>query len=537
MNLYNKYRSNKFSEVVGQEHIVRIITNSIKNNKLGHAYLFSGPRGTGKTTIARLLSKSLNCMERSEKDFEPCNKCFSCKEINLGTSMDIIEIDAASNRGIDDIRALREKIGFAPSGKKFKVFIIDEVHMLTREAFNALLKTLEEPPKHAVFIMATTEINKVPDTIISRSLQFDFQLHQIININKRLHEIVKKENINIDDESLLIISHYAKGGLRDAITLLDQISSMDGKIDAKLTRKILGLGSFKSIINFWKFLAFLDFSSILELLNKLSEEGVNLLDYCDELLEFGRQMLIYKSGYKKSLANYSKEEKDEIIEVSSKIEKDKLVLIIEKLIKAHINMKLTNLINLPLEIVAFEIIGGDKKIEIKNKVSNDNKNDEKKDKFETVKKIIIQDKKEISSVRLIQKKEEKFKETKIEKTISYTKNTNLDISEIENRWKSFTRIIAASNQSIAILLKESIPSKFEDDNLVIKVQFKFYKDRLEGRKMYETLCSIIEQFYKYPIIPKFIVDESMVKKITEYNLDSKSSDGGLVSDALEVFNS
>ncbi|NMC99723.1 MAG: DNA polymerase III subunit gamma/tau, partial [Bacteroidales bacterium] len=189
MNLYNKYRSQKFDEVVGQEHIVTVLKNAIIYDKVSHAYLFSGPRGTGKTTLARLLAKSLNCQDRKKNNYEPCNVCASCKEITQGFSMDIIEIDAASNRGINEIRSLRDKIHFVSSGNKYKIFIIDEVHMLTPEAFNALLKTLEEPPKNVIFILATTELHKVPETIISRTQSFNFTLHNLDNIVLQLEKI------------------------------------------------------------------------------------------------------------------------------------------------------------------------------------------------------------------------------------------------------------------------------------------------------------------------------------------------------------
>ena len=277
MNLYTKYRSKQFSEVIGQQHVVKVLTNAILHDRVAHAYLFSGPRGTGKTTLARLLAKSLNCENRKANEFESCDKCNSCKEIVSGSSMDIIEIDAASNRGIDEIRQLREKVKFAPSGKKYKIFIIDEVHMLTREAFNALLKTLEEPPKHAIFILATTELHKVPDTIISRTQQFDFKLHAFADIVAQLTNIAKSEKIKIDKESIELISQSAQGGLRDAISLLDQVSNMGGVIDEKVTREILGLTTHESLIQFVDKFFQKDLKSTLDIINSINENGA---DFC-----------------------------------------------------------------------------------------------------------------------------------------------------------------------------------------------------------------------------------------------------------------
>src|SRR3972149_1791873 len=201
MVLYRKYRPQKFGEIVGQSHIVQTLTNALANLKFGHGYLFSGPKGSGKTTLARLLAKSLNCTGRklAKGSFEPCNRCTSCKEITAGKSLDLIEIDAASNRGIDEIRDLREKIRFAPTSSEFKVYIVDEVHMLTKEAFNALLKTLEEPPAHAIFIMATTEPGKIPATILSRIQRFDFRRATFQELEKLLGRTSKMENIKIDE--------------------------------------------------------------------------------------------------------------------------------------------------------------------------------------------------------------------------------------------------------------------------------------------------------------------------------------------------
>ena len=219
-----KWRPQKFSEVVGQEHITSTLKNAIKSNRIAHAYLFTGPRGVGKTTTARILAKSLNCT--NPIDAEPCNECEMCKEILGGQSMDIIEIDGASNRGIDEIRTLRESVKYAPTHGKYKIYIIDEVHMLTKESFNAFLKTLEEPPEHTVFIFATTDVHKVPATIISRCQRFDFRRIQLDTIKETLSGIAAAEKIEIDDKTLTIIAKKADGALRDAESFFDQVVSL-----------------------------------------------------------------------------------------------------------------------------------------------------------------------------------------------------------------------------------------------------------------------------------------------------------------------
>ena len=219
--LYRKYRPQIFAEVISQNHVKTTLANAITMDKVAHAYLFAGPRGIGKTTLARILAKALNCNEKDK--LEPCTKCSSCLEIAEGRSLDLIEIDAASNRGINEIRELREQVRVSPSKEKFKVFIIDEVHMLTNEAFNALLKTLEEPPAHAIFILATTEIHRIPETIISRCQRFDFKKIPIPETVKHLEFLVKQEGIKVEKKVIENIARFSQGYLRDAISMLGQI--------------------------------------------------------------------------------------------------------------------------------------------------------------------------------------------------------------------------------------------------------------------------------------------------------------------------
>jgi len=236
--LYRKYRPKSFEEVVGQEHITGILEQAIKQGKIAHAYLFSGPRGTGKTTVARLLAKLANCP--NQKNGAPCNKCEICLEFTSGHTLDLVEIDAASSRGIDEIRELREAVRLAPARATYKVYIIDEVHMLTKEAFNALLKTLEEPPAHAIFILATTELHKVPETIISRAQHFEFKKIRTEDIVERLSRILKKEEVKADKDALRLIALFAEGGLRDAESMLGQVLAGRSELSLEDVRLVLG---------------------------------------------------------------------------------------------------------------------------------------------------------------------------------------------------------------------------------------------------------------------------------------------------------
>lgn len=238
-SLYRKYRPATFTELIGQDHIRTSLEAAIKNKNFAHAFLFSGPRGTGKTSLARLLAKAVNCA-KSPDGINPCNKCDQCLELSNGQSVDVMEIDAASNRGIDEIRELRDKIMFAPARSAFKIYIIDEVHMLTKEAFNALLKTLEEPPKHAIFVLATTELHKVPETIISRCQRYQFHRAELETVKNLLANVAKKEKIAIDDDGLGLLAERADGSYRDGLTLLGNVSSHE-KLDGQTVRELIGL--------------------------------------------------------------------------------------------------------------------------------------------------------------------------------------------------------------------------------------------------------------------------------------------------------
>lgn len=298
--LARKYRPQTFSEIVGQEHIVTTIKNALKSGKVWHAYIFSGMRGTGKTTTARVLAKAVNCLSPTA-DFEPCNKCQNCIEITQGNCMDVIEIDAASNRGIDDIRTLRESVKYVPVNCKYKVYIIDEAHQITDAAFNALLKTLEEPPTYVMFILATTEFNSLPLTIISRCQVFHFRPLPANVIFEQLKKIVKLENKEnkITDDALKLISEAASGSVRDGLSLLDQVMSfteIHNVVDVNLVRQIFGSTPTEVIKNYVNLLIEGNPKKILEYINEIYFSGVDLLQFAKDLLEFFNSLLYAKVG-------------------------------------------------------------------------------------------------------------------------------------------------------------------------------------------------------------------------------------------------
>ncbi|MBW6514611.1 MAG: DNA polymerase III subunit gamma/tau [Candidatus Syntrophosphaera sp.] len=293
--LARKYRPQTFSEVYAQEHITEILQSAITSNRIAHAYLFTGPRGVGKTSMARIMAKNLNCVEGPT--ITPCNKCSNCLEIAAGTSSAVIEIDGASNTGVDDIRELQRELLYAPTNSKYKIYIIDEVHMLSKSAFNALLKTLEEPPDNVLFIFATTEPFKVLPTIISRCQRYDFKRIPIDSIVRRLKELMREEKIEVDNESLHIIARKADGSLRDALSLLDQvISYCQDKVTVAKVREIFGLIPTQIYCNLMKLIHSGDNPALLAELQQIFEQGTDLQELINNMMEFLRIVILRKLG-------------------------------------------------------------------------------------------------------------------------------------------------------------------------------------------------------------------------------------------------
>ncbi len=292
--LYRKYRPRSFDDVISQEHITTTLKNQIINNSAGHAYLFTGSRGTGKTTCAKILSMAVNC-DRPENG-NPCMKCDRCREILDGTATDVLEMDAASNRGLEDVRKLREEVSYTPVSCKYRVYIIDEVHMLTNEAFNALLKTLEEPPPHVKFILATTELHKVPATISSRCQRFEFHRVNVNDSAKRLMEIAEKEGFSLDEDAAVLISRLSDGGMRDALSVLDRCASNDDHVTSSVVRECAGIADNHHIYEFAEMIAARDTGGCIRLLSDLHNRSKDIALLINDLIEHYRDLMIYKSA-------------------------------------------------------------------------------------------------------------------------------------------------------------------------------------------------------------------------------------------------
>jgi len=357
--LYRKYRPQDFSEIIGQEHIVKTLTNAINSGAISHAYLFSGPRGSGKTTMARIFAKAVNCAGKSGK--KPCNNCDSCLEIMASKSMDLVEIDAASHTGVDDVRELIDGLKFAPVKSKYKIFIIDECHQLSKSASNALLKTLEEPPSHAIFLLATTEAHKMIPTIISRCQRFDFKRLHVPEIIKKLEFIAKKEGIKFEPAAISLIALNARGSFRDAESLLDKCVSFSGKdnlVTAQEIKELLGIVEVGQISKFVDFIVRHNAKEAILLLNNLVEEGVDLQEFAKTLIFYLRQSLLFKINsdlLDRETSGMTKEEiekiKAQVLELS---EKD-IQTMLELFIDAENTMKYATILQLPLELAVVDI--------------------------------------------------------------------------------------------------------------------------------------------------------------------------------------
>ncbi len=360
--LYRKYRPQKLDDVLGQETNIEILKNAAKSNRLGQAYIFYGARGTGKTTTARLIAKLLNCEKRRTDPVfaalgEPCNECRECMSIDAQNSFDVIEIDAASNRGIDEIRNLKENIRTSPASAEYKVYIIDEAHMLTGAAFNALLKTLDEPPKHAVIILATTEFEKLPPTITSRAQRFVFKKLSKVVIIEKLTAIAKIEKIKIDEPALELIAAAAEGSFRDAESLLDQISSLEKAITLADVERVTGRTGLKKVHELAEMIVVKDLKGALGYLSVLNEEGHNLVQFAKDLIHYLRRVLSLKVN--PSLEDVfgrdlTKDEIAGIKKLGATADTAALVKMIKALIRAYAEMRYSPFAVVPLEVALVE---------------------------------------------------------------------------------------------------------------------------------------------------------------------------------------
>lgn len=347
--LYRKYRPRRWDSVIGQDHIIQTLRNAITGERVGHAYLFAGPRGTGKTTTARLLAKAVNCLN-PDPSVRPCDECDHCEALNSGRFLDLIEIDAASNTSVDDVRDLREKINFSPNQGRYKVYVIDEVHMLSTAAFNALLKTLEEPPPHAIFILATTEVHKIPATVLSRCQRHEFRRIPVTEIVSKLEELSQEEDIQATPEALTLIARQSTGSLRDAISLLDQLASSGEPISLELVQSVLGTATSQMVIELVDALLVCDMGTGLERIHQALDSGSDVRQFARQIVNYLRQMLLIQLGD----VDIPPEMEEQIKGHAGAIETSHLLQVIRLFNKAAVDSRGSWQPALPLEVAFIE---------------------------------------------------------------------------------------------------------------------------------------------------------------------------------------
>lgn len=490
MSLYRKYRPRKFADVIGQEHVKKTLANAIKLDEVVHGYLFSGSRGIGKTSIARILAMALNCDNRSP-DGEPCGQCVSCAGIISGADLNVMEIDAASNRGIDEIRALRDSVAIVPPAGKKKVYIIDEVHMLTKEAFNALLKTLEEPPNHAIFVLATTEVERIPDTIISRIQHFEFKRATIEQLKSQLTDIAAKEDLVIEPAALDLIITQADGGFRDSLTILNQIQSLgEAKITVKSVESNLGLVSAAELSSLVTASLKKDVAGLQEKIAGLNEAGFKPSGIIDSLINTYRFGLWRAYGVE--MPTGQAQAIVEVVERLSQTQPSYLQRQILRLLRAKQQLRWSPLPMLPIELAMIP----ESLPEVKTS-SSVARAPEKKD---TPKLTEPAQAPNVPNSALLQKAElaieaqDKLKQRKnmaeemtkvqVEKESNADPKTSTGINEdvLAKAWPEVVAEIRLENASLGALLRSCQLVGAADNELVIQVPFSFYGDRIADNK-------------------------------------------------------
>ncbi len=520
--LARKYRPQTFDDVIGQGHITDILKKAIETNRAAHAYLFSGPRGIGKTSCARILAKSLNCQKGPT--LTPCGNCPACREIAQSTSFDVLEIDAASNRGIDEIRTLRENVKFAPSYGRYKIYIVDEVHMLTMEAFNALLKTLEEPPDHVKFILATTSSEKIPKTIISRCQRFDFKRISLQLIVETLEKICIKEDLTINQEALYAIAKAAEGSFRDSLSILDQISALSERsIVSNDIFNMLGLVETQLIFELIDSVGESNAVLSLQILEKIINQGKDIKQLTKDLIEHFRHLMVIKIGGKAlgSLIDYPIAIKESFLKQAERFTLPKILNAMELLIKAQETARITETLRLPLEMALAKMTCAIDLKEAKN-ISSPHPTQ-----------VPILPSRPISlptpQPAVLPVKENPIYNPIPPKSTDAPLSTTrlLDFEKIKKSWDALTLAVSKERMSVATFLQEGYPFSFKDTQLTISLppQCAFQKESLESKENLKLVEKIFSEKLEAPIFIRYQLAQ---------NFQSREEDT-IVQAALETF--
>lgn len=470
---YRKYRPEHFADVIGQETAVTVLTQSLVRDKVSHAYLLTGPRGTGKTTLARLFARALNCSKR--KEAEPCGKCPHCLAMSEHQSLDVIEIDAASHTGVDHIRELRDTIATSPVLGSHKVYIIDEAHMLSMGAWNALLKTLEEPPAHVVFILATTNVTKVPETILSRSLRLDLRRFPLESLLTKLQKIARAEKIDIDDDSLLIIARAAQGGMRDAEVLFTQIATLEeSPIRSERVALLLGATTLESMTAILQAIGNHDLRGGLGIIRELSQNGAHLIHFATHLLQYLRQALyasVDPASVKSLTLDFTEAERQTLLDTATLLGSEKIVGCLECFQEAEQHMKVSPLPELPLEIALVKLIP-------EAKVPTP---PESKPGVQAPNSASPQHPPQPSTPKTPPSPKPSAAHPSTPLQASSTNPTSLDYAHIRRQWKTIVEHAMNLNASLGVALSTT-ELVVNDTHVFLEVKYPFHKDRLEKKE-------------------------------------------------------
>ncbi len=508
VSLYRKYRPQTFEQIVGQNHVKITLQNEIKRGTIAHAYLFCGPRGIGKTTSARLVAKAINCTGRSQDSSEPCEKCQNCTDTTAGKSLDVMEIDAASHTGVDNVRSeIIDSARFTPHNSKYKVFIIDEVHMLSTSAFNALLKILEEPPAHVVFILATTESHKIPATIISRCQRFDFRRVNFSDIVNHLSMIASAEKVHCDKEVLELIARRSEGYLRDAVSLLNQVLSLgEKKIGLAEVELVLPQSNSGEVFAFAQSLANDDMTTAVRQLNSLADAGVNMEQFANDVVEFFRRLLLSKihNSLDQFAADSTLTDEDKLSKLLSQINLDWVLLVIDTFLDKAQYVKKSAIPQLPLELAVVKICSQrsavvDQKLDAAKPEKKEEKGGRRGEEKE-------EEKGE-------EKKEDEEKKITVEKTAEKKNPANLE--EINKIWPKLILALSDSNHSLALTLKIGQPLTLVDDQLTIGFAYGFHQERVSEDRNATVIEKVLADLLGKNLQVKAIVSDAVAREIEE----------------------